>query len=342
MRGNLVSTIIPVYNRPERVGAAIRSVIAQTWRPIEIIVVDDGSTDTTAAVVESLAETCDEVTALHVTNRGAGAARETGRQLANGEFIQYLDSDDLLLPNKFYAQIRALRANPDRDIAYGYMRHVDDSGRVLAAPSQWTGREYRELFPALLVDMWWGTHTPLYRRSLCDRIGPWRAMRRGEDWEYEGRAAALSAKLIQCHEYVCVDVRHDEDRMTAHLDRPAVEDYATLLHSLHQSAERAGVPRDCAEMRHFGRHCFLAARRLGRFGNVGRSKELFELSRRICNNAGLGSWDFLLYKVAASILGWRLAGLTAGTLDAFRPSRLRSATLPTSKHRAHEDPSGGA
>ena len=338
MRNNLVSTIIPVYNRPVRVGAAVQSVIAQTWRPIEIIVVDDGSTDTTGAVVDSLAETNDEVRALHVTNGGTGAARETGRQLANGEFIQYLDSDDLLLPNKFDTQIRALRANSDCDVAYGYMRYVDDRGRVLAAPSQWTGREYKELFPALLVDRWWATHTPLYRRSLCDRIGPWRAMRRGEDWEYEGRAAAFNTKLIQCHEYVCDAVRHDEDRLTGYLDLPAVEDLATLLHSLHKSAERARVPRDCS---HFGRHCFLAARWLGRFGSVGKSKELFELSRSICKNAGLGSLDFRLYKFAASIFGWRLTGLTAGTVDALRLSRPRSATLQMSRYRQPEDSSRG-
>ena len=99
----LVSTIIPVHNRPSLLREAVASVLAQTYRPIEIIIVDDGSTDETGREAEALAECHSEVRAIHRENGGPGAARETGRLAARGEFIQYLDSDDLLLPE----QIRA-------------------------------------------------------------------------------------------------------------------------------------------------------------------------------------------------------------------------------------------
>src|SRR5262245_61954525 len=95
---DLVSTIIPVYNRAGMLREAVESVLAQTYRPIEIIVVDDESTDDTRCVAEALASTnSKEVRVIHQSNSGPGLAREAGRQASRGEFIQYLDSDDLLL-----------------------------------------------------------------------------------------------------------------------------------------------------------------------------------------------------------------------------------------------------
>src|SRR5438128_9687032 len=105
----LVSTIIPVHNRPTLLREAVASVLAQTYRPIEIIVVDDGSTDNTAREVNALAESHPEVRAIHRDNGGPGPARETGRRAAQGEFIQYLDSDALLLPTKFALQVVGVR-----------------------------------------------------------------------------------------------------------------------------------------------------------------------------------------------------------------------------------------
>ena len=99
---NLVSTIIPVYNRPDMLRAAVESVLQQTHRPIEVIIADDGSTDETGEVAKELVEQHPEVVRYtRHENAGPGPARELGRQLARGEFIQYLDSDDRLLPNKF-------------------------------------------------------------------------------------------------------------------------------------------------------------------------------------------------------------------------------------------------
>src|SRR5438552_12119469 len=100
MERGLVSTIIPVYNRAPLLREAVASVLAQTYRPIEVIIVDDGSTDTTGCEAEGLAEAHLEVRVIHRRNGGPGEARETGRLAACGEFIQYVDSDDLLLPRK--------------------------------------------------------------------------------------------------------------------------------------------------------------------------------------------------------------------------------------------------
>jgi len=102
----LVSTIIPVYNRPEMILRAVDSVLAQTYLPIEIILVDDGSTDSTPQMLDELAvQHPDEIRVIHKDNGGPGLAREAGRLLAWGEFIQYLDSEDCLLPNKFADEV---------------------------------------------------------------------------------------------------------------------------------------------------------------------------------------------------------------------------------------------
>src|SRR5262245_59990256 len=98
----LVSTIIPVHNWSGLLREAITSVLAQSYRPVEIVLVNDGSTDETPAVMDAIAAAHSaEVRVVHQSNSGPGLAREAGRRTARGEFIQYLDSDDLLLPDKF-------------------------------------------------------------------------------------------------------------------------------------------------------------------------------------------------------------------------------------------------
>ena len=165
---DLVTTIIPVYNRAGMIDAAVQSVLDQTYRPIEIILVDDGSTDNTLKELKRLeGKLPDIIRVAPRENGGPGLARETGRQLARGEFIQYLDSDDILLPKKFEVQVEALQAHPDCDIAYCRSSVINAAGQTLSKTCKWTGRKMEYLFPALLVDRWWNTHTPLYRKKLC-------------------------------------------------------------------------------------------------------------------------------------------------------------------------------
>ena len=97
MQTGLVSVIIPVYNRPTMLLDAVDSVVQQTHRPIEIIIVDDGSTDTTLEVAQKLSTDNQFITTISIENSGPSMARQCGLELANGEFIQYLDSDDLSL-----------------------------------------------------------------------------------------------------------------------------------------------------------------------------------------------------------------------------------------------------
>ncbi len=125
----LVSVIIPVYNGERYLAEAIGSAQAQTYRPIEIIVVDDGSTDGTAEVVKPFIPS---VHYVYQENGGTGAARNRGIEAAQGDFFAFLDADDLWQPDKLSLQMAAFAADPQADILFGHLQQffspdVDES-----------------------------------------------------------------------------------------------------------------------------------------------------------------------------------------------------------------------
>lgn len=109
-----VSILIPVYNCSEYIGAAIESVLAQTFQNFEIIVVDDGSEDETASVVK----TYKEVQYIYQPHQGVAVARNRALQEASGKWISFLDADDLILPSKLEKQIAYLEMNPECEIVF--------------------------------------------------------------------------------------------------------------------------------------------------------------------------------------------------------------------------------
>ncbi len=111
-----ISVVIPAYNARKFIAEAIESVLAQTLPAHEIIVVDDGSTDGTGEFVKE--RYARRVKVIQQENKGASAARNTGIHEATGNILQFLDADDLLLPNKFEVQLDFWRRNPEFDIVY--------------------------------------------------------------------------------------------------------------------------------------------------------------------------------------------------------------------------------
>jgi glycosyltransferase involved in cell wall biosynthesis len=116
----LVSVIIPAYNSERYLAEAVRSALAQTYRPVEVIVVDDGSTDGTIAVAAGFGTS---VRYSLIPHGGAAAARNHGLALARGEFIAFLDSDDLWLEDKLARQMAAFASDPSLDLVFGQVEH---------------------------------------------------------------------------------------------------------------------------------------------------------------------------------------------------------------------------
>ena len=128
----IVTAIIPTYNRAEIVGRAIDSVLAQTYPNIQLVVVDDGSTDATRAV---LAGYGDRIEPIFQQNAGVGHARNAGIAAARGEFIAFLDSDDTWDAWKIAAQVQAFQTFPELSVVYTDARSIDLDGQQVFASS---------------------------------------------------------------------------------------------------------------------------------------------------------------------------------------------------------------
>ena len=316
----LVSTIIPVHNRPALLREATASVLAQSYRPIEVIIVDDGSNDETGTAAEVLAETHPEVQAIHRDNGGPGAARETGRLAARGEFIQYLDSDDLLLPTKFDLQVAGLRQHRQCGASYGKTRFYAIGASPSDVPWKRTGERISTMFPSFLQSRWWDTSTPLYRREVTDLAGPWTELKNEEDWEYDCRIAKTCGGLQYCDAFVSdTRVTSGCQLSTAGSTDPGKLKSRAAAHKLIFShAEAAKIPLQTSEMQHFARELFLLCRQAGAVGLCEESQMLFELSRRASGLRRSRGIDFLLYSAGARLVGWPAMGRLTCSMDRLR------------------------
>lgn len=196
-----VSVVIPCYNAARFVAATLRSVLAQGDEVLEVIVVDDGSTDGSAELV---ANDFPSVRLLRQANAGVAAARNLGIQSARGDWVAFVDADDLWLPGKLRAQRELLAAQPQSRMAYsawkvwtcaepepdavwlrGVLDSADDAARW-AGPSGW-------IYPELLLDCHVWTSTVLARRDLLAELGGFDAsLRIGEDYDLWLRASRLT------------------------------------------------------------------------------------------------------------------------------------------------------
>lgn len=127
MNSPLVSVIIPVYNSEKYIRDTIESVLKQTYKNFEIIVVDDGSTDITKIIIDELKKKDSRIQYIFQSNQGQSAARNKGIEYAKGKYIAFLDADDLFLPDKVEQQVAYLEAHPDCDISYSKIYHFFDT-----------------------------------------------------------------------------------------------------------------------------------------------------------------------------------------------------------------------
>ncbi|MFE3855365.1 glycosyltransferase [Streptomyces griseorubiginosus] len=130
----LVSVIIPLYNTEKYIGACLASVLAQTHRELDVIVVDDGSTDGGAAIAERVAD--ERVRVERIANGGVGAARNRGLALARGEAVAFLDADDLWYPEKLAEQIGVLRGDHEVVAVGAVFQYLSENGRRFGRAGQ--------------------------------------------------------------------------------------------------------------------------------------------------------------------------------------------------------------
>lgn len=194
----LVSILIPAYNAEAWIAETLRSAIAQTWERKEIIVVDDGSTDRTLAVARRFES--DQVRVVLQPNQGAAIARNHALSLCKGDYIQYLDADDLLAPDKIAKQMEALDSSTNSRtllsgswgrFMYRYYRteFIPSALWCDLSPAEWLLRKMK-------YNLYMQTATWLVSRELAEKAGPWDTrLLVDDDGEYFCRVLLASAEV---------------------------------------------------------------------------------------------------------------------------------------------------
>lgn len=183
----LVSVIIPVYNGERFLSAALDSVVAQGYRPIEVIVVDDGSTDCMAEIARDYPE----ARYVYQANQGHGAARNTGIAAARGEFVAFLDADDIWLPNKLSAQVGYLLQHPQVGYVIARMHAILEAG--VEWPASLNREHYSKDPPCFLPS------ALLVRRTVLDEIGIFDVRYRianDSDWFLRAQDAGVPMAIV--------------------------------------------------------------------------------------------------------------------------------------------------
>ena len=297
-----VSVIIPCFNAERWIGETLESVFAQTWPNLEVIVVDDGSTDGSASVVEHFARA--NLTLVRQANRGAAAARNRGLAAATGEYIQFLDADDLIDSDKMAIQMTRLAPNPGCVASAEWGRFHDHPAETAFDPEtnwqdldpvEWLVRSRADGLGMLFPALW------LAPRSVIEAAGPWNErLTLGDDGEYFTRVVLASDQVFFCDGARC----RYRSGIAGSLSRS--EDWASGFTVLQLCESHVRAREDSERVRrgfalsfqHLAHACHpydpaLAERALG------HARELHSVTIRPD-----GGWAF---KALSRMIGWRAA-----------------------------------
>lgn len=213
----LVSVIIPAYNYADFIAEAIDSALQQSHNNIEVIIIDDGSTDNTASIVSSLAKNDARIFYIYQYNQGLSAARNTGIKNATGEFLVFLDADDVMHAEKIAAHLEHFSQQPTVDISYGSSRYFLSGqpektyASIELNEQDWMPKvsgSAEKVMPVLIVNNIMPVCSVMLRRRVLDVVGNFdTALKSLEDWDYWLRAAAAG-----CH-----FAYNDDTRLAAYI-----------------------------------------------------------------------------------------------------------------------------
>lgn len=196
----LVSVIIPCYNAEKWIAETLQSVFQQSWKNIEVIIVNDGSTDRSLDVLNQYLSR--NIKIINQKNHGQTAALNSGLARVSGEYIQYLDADDLLGHDKIERQVHRLIEQPSCIATAEWARFVDNHNEAVFAPEEtwqdmdsidWLVTNWKDGGGMMYPAMW------LIPRVIVDSIGPWREdLTLTNDTEYFTRAVLASHRVLFC------------------------------------------------------------------------------------------------------------------------------------------------
>lgn len=233
----MVSVVMPAYNARQYINESIRSVLNQDYPSVELIVIDDGSKDGTPELAEQFGS---RVKVIRQANAGPAAARNLGIAAAHGDFIAFLDADDVWLPGKVALQVQYLLDHPDVGVVFGeFLRwYPQPDGSFLAAPApinldhplKLVAKHSGWIYKDILLDSVICIITAMVRRSVFKTVGSFNeSLRTGEDYDFWLRVSRhfRADKLDRTLAYYRINATS-----TTHVPRNENNEYAVLLKNL--------------------------------------------------------------------------------------------------------------
>lgn len=262
----LVSVVMPVYNAAAYLEHAAASVLAQTHHEVELVAVDDGSTDESGRLLDRLATRDARVRVFHVENGGPSAARNVALGAIVGDYVAFLDADDWFLPDKLERQLEALASHPDADLVYSDHQEYDSASDSYHDVRR--GDPPVPMTEMLVYRPWFAPIAPLLRRRLVDAVGGFdEALRAAEDWDYWLRCAREGA-FVYAPGTVAVYRRHSAQ---SHLHRERMRTAHLRLAHKHFDTDRRRL-RSCLAYFHLSeaKHAKAAGDLLGMASRLAR------------------------------------------------------------------------
>jgi len=306
----LVSIVIPCYNAEAYVEAAVESVLAQTYEPIEIIVVDDGSEDGSLDVIQAYR---DRVTFYQQENKGAPAARNRGMRLASGPLLKFLDADDLLYPEAIERQVSQLRqTGSDRTIVFGEGRFISGKGKEVEEATSYRAKEENEDPVAYILRVNPQTSLPLHRRSLLEEVDGFdERLPKGQEYDLHIRLSLADADFRYHPTPITMIRRHPgADRISNQTHLP--EEPKRGRRRIRMMKEAGKLTEPVRQIMSHG--AWQAGRTLLRQGRPDAAEKRFDLARRLHSDFVAGAspvykWCVFLFGpyIAEKVGTWRRA-----------------------------------
>ena len=218
-----ITIITPCYNAAEFVRETLQSMKAQTSNDWECIIVNDGSTDDSAAIIEEEIKNDDRFRVVSTTeNRGVSSARNTAIKLASTEYILPLDADDKLMPSAISKFVEYTEMYPDASLIVPQVLMVKDDGSEILSPRTWKG--YESLKSSCSPN-----NTSLFKKSDWERVGGYREKTMYEDWEFWIRLLYKNDNVINIPEVLVIYRKHEGSRW-----HEAVKHHQRELHLIYK------------------------------------------------------------------------------------------------------------
>ncbi len=300
-----VSVIIPNFNRRDLIGETISSILAQSLPPMEIIVVDDGSTDDSVAVVEK--EFGASVRVLRQQNEGAGVARNNGFLAASGDFIQFMDSDDICAPQHLEVQVEALERT-GADFAYGpWIKAVFEGNRIKLDPVALQQRAVpgQKMLSSFLRGWMTVLQPCLIRRSLIEHVGLYRTdLKPTEDLEFLARILFSGARAVHTPESLVLYRVHPAGQISIQNPSARILDLGRCLSLIQEHKERYDSRFDFVTEYLFDLQCLHAAQEISSLSQTHSN----DLRKNLSFTTIVGEWAMRPLRRIESAVKRRLYG----------------------------------